>query len=116
LAFHFRIEADSARETFRRHVDELLDNAGMLTAAGDLADTTHPDRAKRRLEEAFERLRTDQVIDVWQYDREPPLPSKQWVGEWRRWTVVLEPPATLRARYVARGLGRLALPERADLG
>lgn len=105
LAFHFRIDAHSAREVLRRHVDELLDNAGMLAADGLLTDTANPQRARERFEKALDRLRDDDVISGWQYDREPSLPSKQWVGEWRRWTVVLQPSVSLRARYLAGGLG-----------
>jgi hypothetical protein len=122
LAFHFRIDAHSARENLRRHVDELLDNvdelldnAGMLTADGQLTDTANPQRARERFEKALDRLRDDDVVKAWQYDRESSLPSKQWVGEWRRWTVVLEPPVTLRARYLAGGLGQPAFGAGPDL-
>ncbi len=108
-AFHFRIDANSAREVLRRRVDELLDNAGMLDATGTLTDSANPQRARGRFEAALERLRDDDVISEWQYDSEPLLPSKQWVNEWRRWTVILQPPASLRARYAAGGLGNSSL-------
>ncbi|MBV9322882.1 MAG: hypothetical protein JO352_03720 [Chloroflexi bacterium] len=114
LAFHFRIDAHSAREVLRRRVEELLDNAGMLDAAGQLTDSANPQRARGRFEAALDRLREDDVISGWQYDREPLLPSKQWVNEWRRWTVILQPPSSLRARYLAGGLGNFAVGPPAD--
>lgn len=93
LAFQVRIDAHNGRDSLDRKVSTLLDSAGLVP------DADHPDRMRRRLEKALNRLRDDKIIDGWTDANNRALPSKRWLETWLGWVIRITPRAMERETY-----------------
>lgn len=82
--------------TIRRAVGDLLTELELPV------DTDHPQRTRKRFEQALVRLVADRVIDAWGYDKDnPELPRRNWLPGWQQWGVYVTAaplPSQLRAK------------------
>lgn len=82
--------------TIRRAVGDLLTELELPI------DTDHPQRTRKRFEQALARLVADRVIDDWDYDKDnPELPRRNWLPSWQQWGVYVTAaplPSQLRAK------------------
>lgn len=95
IAFHSRV--NRRRERLPLKVWTLLRESGLEV------DTYNPQRTRRRLEAALDRLAADGVIAGWGYaggNPEQRLPARGWVAMWEGLSVLIEaaaPPASVLA-------------------
>ncbi|MDP9378607.1 MAG: helix-turn-helix domain-containing protein [Chloroflexota bacterium] len=75
--------------------------ATLMDAAGEAIDSHHPVRTRDRLEKCLDRLQSDGVIAMWQYDNldESAMGRRGWIQEWLQWTLLIEPPEIVREQY-----------------
>jgi hypothetical protein len=91
LVLHIRI-AERYRPTVRRAVATLIDECRLHV------DRRNPERARRRFEQAMDRLIRDGVIAAWAYTPESvatveSLPSRGWLATWLSCVIEVAPVA-----------------------
>ena len=87
--FFVRINRKQKSSGLLRSVEELL-RANSLPL-----DQENPQRSRRRLEKALNRLQADQHIAGWEYvpTTSAELPAKHWLPTWLHWRVRITVPA-----------------------
>lgn len=97
LSWQWRIQASRGNYLRSFKVRKLLE------AAGKTIDERNPSRTRERLEKALETLCEDQVVRAWQWDQwdENIMLESNWVKKWLDWTVVIEPPDSVKQAYQA---------------
>jgi hypothetical protein len=83
----------------------------LLDAVGKPIDIRRASRLRTRLESALDTLHRDGVMAGWQYSRweEPARTSRDWMYDWLRTTILIEPPTIIQEHYQRLNL-RNALP------
>ena len=72
----------------------------LLQAIALKTDKRFPNRTKKRLEDALNRLSDDGILRTWQYDNDRSERKKvRWLGDWLDSTILVEPPQTIFDRY-----------------
>ncbi len=74
----------------------------LLEAAGKTVDEEHPKRTRDRLEKALNQLRTDHVIESWEWDRHGGSPFREprnWSDYWTEWGVRIAVPEVVQKHY-----------------
>lgn len=56
----------------------------------DDPDKNKPIETRRRLEKALDRLKEDQIIEVWSYVNQIQLPHKNWLLVWKEWQILIK--------------------------
>lgn len=85
-----------------------------LLEKGRIGLEERPDRRRKRLEDALDRLQRDGVLSSWRYDgwELGTAPARGWATGWLQALVIIEPPAAIPAHYAGELRG--ALPMLAD--
>jgi DNA-binding XRE family transcriptional regulator len=97
LSWQWRIQASRGNYLRSFKVRTLME------AAGKTVDERNPLRTRERLEKALETLQEDKVVRGWQWDQwdEAILEGNGWVHLWLNWTVIIEPPDSVKQAYQA---------------
>lgn len=97
LSWQWRIQASRGNYLRSFKIRTILD------AVGKTIDERNPQRTRERLEKAFDTLIEDRIVQAWQWDQwdEAIMQEKSWVGRWLDWTVIIEPPDSVKQAYQA---------------
>lgn len=74
----------------------------LLTELDLPIDSDHPQRTRKRFEQALARLVADGVIDGWKYVKDnPALPRRNWLPGWQQWSVYVTATPLARPELLA---------------